>query len=287
MDDKNLHITDLEANSSDFFSKGKIAWPKTDADVWAELEGKIKEKPAGKSVSFVSSTLKLSAAAVILVLVGLSAITILYTKSYESIPGEKIIAQLPDGSTVEMNVGSTLKYHPLKWKFQRKLQFEGEGFFEVSKGKKFEVESANGKTQVLGTSFNIYSRENNYRVTCVTGEVRVVSNANESVLLTPNSHVELVNGKLVMKINYKTEKAIDWKMNRFDFTGRSLKEVFNEISRQYAVDIQLQPELGMRSFSSNFSKPGSVEEVLDYVCKSMQLTYVKQSENVFLVVKNN
>lgn len=287
MNDKNLHIANLEEKSRDFFSKGNIFWEKTEAEVWAELESKISEKPAGKSVSLFSNILKLSAAAVIAILLGLSAITFLYTKTFESVHGEKIVAELPDGSTVEMNSGSTLKYYPLKWRFQRKVQFQGEGFFKVAKGKKFEVVSENGKTQVLGTSFNIYARESDYRVTCFTGKVKVVSNSNESVLLEPNNHVELENGLLVMKTNYKTEKAVDWKMERFDFAGRTLSEVFREIERQFAVTIQFQNELKNRSFSSNFAKPGSVEEVLDYVCKSMQLKYIKQSENTFLVVKSN
>lgn len=287
MNDKNLHITNLEENSNDFFSKGKIDWNKSESEVWAELERKINEKPAGKSVSMFSIVMKWSVAAVFAILVGLSTLTFLYTKTIESVPGEKIIAELPDGSSVELNAGSTLKYYPVKWKFQRKVQFEGEGYFEVAKGKKFEVVSENGKTQVLGTSFNIYARESNYRVTCFKGKVKVVSNSNESVLLEPNNHVELENGKLVMKTNYKTEKAVDWKMDRFDFAGRSLNEVFREIERQFAVKIQFQTELKNRSFSSNFAKPGNVEEVLDYVCKSMQLKYIKQSENTYLVVKNN
>jgi ferric-dicitrate binding protein FerR (iron transport regulator) len=287
MNDKNLHITSLEENSSDFFSKGKISWNKTEAEVWAELENKIKEKPLAKSVSIYSNILKWSAAAMLAILLGLSALTFLYTKTIESVPGEKLVAELPDGSTVELNSVSTIKYYPLKWKFQRKVYFEGEAFFEVAKGKKFEVVSENGKTQVLGTSFNIYARENNYRVTCFTGKVKVLSNSDESVLLEPNNHVELENGRLVMKTNYKTEKAVDWKMDRFDFAGRSLNEVFSEIERQFAVKIQFQNELKNRSFSSNFAKPGNVEEVLDYVCKSMQLKYIKQSDNTFLVVKNN
>jgi len=287
MDDKNLHIINLEENSQDFFLKGEIAWKKSEAEVWASLESKIKAKPAGKAVSFFSNMAKWSVAAVFLLLVGLTSIVFLSSKTIESLPGQTLLVGLPDGSTVELNAGSTLKYFPLKWNFQRKIQFEGEGFFEVTKGKKFDVESANGKTQVLGTSFNIYARESNYRVTCLTGKVKVVSNLNESVLLLPNSHVELENGLLIMKTNYKTEKAIDWKMNQFDFTGRSLKEVFSEIARQYAVEIQFQTDLNSRSFSSNFSKPNHVEDVLDYVCKSMQLRYVKQSENVFLVVNKN
>ena len=258
MNDKNLHINNLEESSSDFFSKGKISWNKTETEIWAELDRKINENQVGKSVSMFSNILKFSAAAMLAILLGLSALTFLFTKTIESVPGEKIVAELPDGSTVEMNAGSNLKYYPLKWKFQRKLQFEGEGYFEVAKGKKFEVVSGNGKTQVLGTSFNIYARERNYRVTCFTGKVKVVSNSNESVLLEPNNHVELEDGKLVVKTNYKTEKAVDWKMNRFDFAGRSLNEVFREIERQFAVTIQFHTELKHRSFSSNFAKPVNV-----------------------------
>jgi ferric-dicitrate binding protein FerR (iron transport regulator) len=201
--------------------------------------------------------------------------------------GEKAIAALPDGSLVELNSGSTVKYYPLKWRFQRKVFFGGEGFFNVQKGEKFEVVSGNGITRVLGTTFNIYSRDHNYRVTCLSGLVEVVSNTNESVLLEPENHVEIENGKLVMSTNYKTEKAIDWKLNQFDFTSRPLQEVFREIERQYNVKIQFNSELNSRNFSSSFAKPGNVEDVLNYVCKSMQLRFVKQSENVFLIVKEN
>jgi len=287
MNDRNLHIIDLEENSRTFFSKGEIDWKKSDADVWAEIEAQTINKAVGKSVSLFPKVLKWTAAAMILLLIGLGGVTFFYTKTIESIPGQNRIVELPDGSVVELNAGSILKYYPVKWAFQRKLQFEGEGYFEVKKGEKFEVESANGKTQVLGTSFNIYTHENNYRVTCLTGKVIVVSNSNESVVLMPNNHVELEDGKLILNLNYKTEKAIDWKMNQFDFTGSSLKEVFNEIARQYAVDIQFQTDLNNRSFTSNFSKPKNVEDVLDYVCKSMQIKYVKQSENVFLIVEKN
>ncbi len=286
MNDKILHINNLEDNSSGFFSNGEISWKKSQEEVWAELENKIIRLPVDNPGRIISIVTKLAAAAIFALLLGLSA-TFLYTKTVVCVPGENQIAQLPDGSTVEMNSGSSLKYYPLKWIFQRSLYFEGEGYFKVTKGTKFEAVSANGKTRVMGTSFNIYARDHNYRVTCITGSVKVISNSNESVLLNPNNHVELRNGRLVMKTNYKTEKAIDWKVNQFDFTSRPLQEVFGEIARRYAVDIKLQPELRNRSFSSNFSKPESVEDVLDYVCKSMQLSYVKQAENVFLVVKNN
>jgi ferric-dicitrate binding protein FerR (iron transport regulator) len=287
MDDIHRHINNLKENSSDFFSRGEIVWKKSEKEVWAELERQINRKPIGKSVSLFPKVINWVAAVVIFLLVGFGSTVFVYTKTIRSVPGQKLLTELPDGSTVELNAGSTLKYHPLEWTFKRKLKFEGEAYFMVQKGKRFEVESANGTTQVLGTSFNIYARDNDYRVTCFSGKVKVVSNSNESVLLSPNNHVEIENGEFIMKPNFKAEKAIDWKMNRFDFTGRPLNEVFSEIERQFAVKIQIQSELSNRNFSSNFSKPENVEEVLDYVCKSMQLKFIKQSESVFLIVENS
>lgn len=285
MSEKNRHIKHLNHQDDDFFSKGKIVWEKSEADVWSELERKISKNPAGKTVSLYSGILKWTAAAVIFILIGFGSFAFLYTKSIESVPGDRLVAELPDGSTVALNAGSVLKYYPFKWNFQRKVHFEGEGFFEVQKGKKFEVESANGITRVLGTSFNIYARNNQYRVTCLTGKVEVLSRENESAILTPNMHVELEKNKLVLKNLFKAEKAVSWKRNEFFFSGRPLKEVIEEIERQYAVKIHLQPEIENRTFVSNFSKKDNVEEVLTIVCKTMKLKFEKQAENVFLVLK--
>lgn len=287
MSDKNLHTSNLKDSDIDFLSKGKINWAKSEADVWAELENKISDKPAGRSMSLFHTYVQYAAAVVLFLLVGLLGVISTYTKTVKCLPGQHVLAELPDGSKVDLNAGSTLTFFPLKWELERTVKFEGEGYFNVQKGKRFEVISFNGTTQVLGTSFNIYARDDKYRVTCLTGKVEVSSGINESVLLTPNVHVELEEGKLVVKEMFKAEKAVSWKNNQFFFAGRPLKEVIDEIERQYAVTIRLQPELNNRNFVSNFSKKYNVEEVLDFVCKPMKLNFVKQSENVFLVLEKS
>lgn len=287
MTNNNEHIRDLEKKSADFFSKGIINWDKSEEQVWAELEKKIKKTPSGRKVFLSSKIFKYAAAAIFMLIVGLGCLVVFYQKSFESLPGQHLTVELPDDSQVQMNAGSSMKYFPLRWSFERKIKFEGEGYFEVEKGKKFEVESANGITEVLGTSFNIYARDENYRVTCLTGKVKVTINKEESVVLLPNSHAEKDNGKLTVNKNYKVEKALGWKNNQFFFAGRPLQEVIDELERQYAVTIRLQPELNNRNFASNFSKKYNVEEVLDFICKSMQIKFVKQSENVFLIVEKS
>nr|WP_321357964.1 FecR domain-containing protein [uncultured Draconibacterium sp.] len=282
MNDKNRHSDPLNDFEKDLFGKGKINWEKSEADVWNELQNKMAEKPA-KVISFRNDWIQWAAAALIILLLGFGGVISFYQKSIECMPGEHLVAELPDGSSVDLNAASKLVYYPLKWKWQRKLEFEGEGFFNVEKGSTFTVESDNGITQVLGTSFNIYAREENYRVTCLTGKVQVTSPNDEKVMLLPQNHVELEEGKLVVTKMYEPEKAISWKQNYFYFTGRPLKEVIDEIERQYAVTIKLDPQLNNRNFGSNFSKQHSVENVLDFVCKPMNLKFEKQANNVYIV----
>lgn len=286
MNDTNKNRISLEEESAEFFSKGKIDWKKSEAQVWEELSARTKKSEVkGKSV--VISAFFKYAAAVILLLAVAGTVPFIYTKSVESPPGEHITAMLPDGSAVEMNAGSYIKYYPLKWSFERKIFFEGEAFFQVQKGKKFDVLSGNGKTEVLGTSFNVYSRDKKYKVTCFTGKVKVESVSNESVILLAGSHAEIEKGKLVVEKNINTDNIIGWKNNQFFFAGNPLHEVIDEIERQYAVTIKIQNELDNRNFAGNFPKKYSVEEVLDFVCKTMQVKFVKQSENVFLIVENS
>ncbi|HKI89454.1 MAG TPA: FecR domain-containing protein [Draconibacterium sp.] len=286
MNDKNLHIDQIKEKSAEFFSKGKIDWNKPEELVWEELFARTqKTAPKGKSVVF--PRFYKYAAAVIMLLVIAGTIPFIYTKSVESVPGEHVLATLPDGSTIELNAGSHIKYYPLKWFVQRKVIFEGEAFFQVQKGKKFDVQSKNGTTEVLGTSFNVYSRDGKYRVTCITGKVKVETVTKQSVILLPGSQAKLERGKLVVERNVITDNIISWKNNQFFFAGTPLHEVIDEIERQYGVTIKIQDELYNRNFAGNFPKKYSVEEVLDFVCKTMQVKFVKQSENVFLVVENS
>ena len=282
MNDKNKHSDLLNDFEKDLFGKGKINWEKSEADVWNELQNKVAAKQE-KVVSLRNNWVQWGAAAVIIMLLGFLGVISSYVKTIECMPGEHVVAKLPDGSSVDLNAESKLVYYPLKWRWERKLKFEGEGCFNVEKGSTFTVVSDNGTTQVLGTSFNIYAREENYRVTCLTGKVQVTSPGKEKVVLLPHNHAELEEGKLVVTKMFETEKAISWKQNYFYFTGRPLIEVIDEIERQYAVTIKLDPQLNNRNFGSNFSKQHSVEEVLDIVCKPMNLKFEKQTNNVYIV----
>ena len=81
MNDKNLHINNLEEKSKELFSNGKINWEKPEADVWTELSQKIDNVPAGRKISMISLVAKYAAVAVFFILLGLGALTFLFTKT--------------------------------------------------------------------------------------------------------------------------------------------------------------------------------------------------------------
>lgn len=287
MKDKKMHSKVADDWGKALFDRGKISWEKAPDEVWSALEREIARQPKPRKYTFSSQILPWAAAAVVVVLLGLFGLVSSYTKSVHSLPGEHLQVALPDGSIVDLNADSKLEYYPLKWTFVRKVKLEGEAYFKVKKGKQFGVISEHGTTRVLGTSFTIYARDDQYRVTCLTGKVAVTAGNSQQVQLLPNNHVELVNRKLVVKEMFNTDVATSWREGHFYFSGRPLKEVIDEIERQYAVTIKLEPALSNRNFASNFSKKYSVEEVLDFVCKPMNLKFVKQSENVYLIVEKS
>lgn len=279
------HNSDFEDKSIDLFSNLKIPYDKSKEDIWKIMESKLEEKTAIKTGIIQMKWVRIAAAAIFILLIGIPLFMRFYSETVICNEGEHISLTLPDGSFVQMNAKSKLSYNPLWWKYSRSLEFDGEAFFEVKKGNKFEVISDNGKTMVLGTSFNVYSRKNNYEVTCLTGRVKVTAvETNSQVILNPNEKATLdQHGIINIEVNINTENSVLWISNKFIFTSAPLIEVIDEISRQYGVNITYSVT-GYYLYSGYFTRNRPVEEVLDLVCKSFGIKFVKHSNGDYQVI---
>ena len=175
MEQQNKHIdlSGVEEQSRRFLAGGTFNWSKSNSSVWEELDALAIQHPVEK-VRYDFRIIQWSIAAVFVLFLGISGFFRFYSKTITTQAGSHLAMSLPDGSKVNLNAQSTLTYHPYWWRFERKVTFEGEGFFEVEKGKRFSVISKLGTTQVLGTTFNIFSRNDVYRVTCISGSVKVI-----------------------------------------------------------------------------------------------------------------
>ena len=91
--------------------------------------------------------------------------------------GSKSEIRLPDGSTVWLNAGSTIRYPINYGQTTRDIYLTGEGYFKVAKqaDKPFTVHTALSKIRALGTEFNVkaYPDEDVVETTLIKGEVAI------------------------------------------------------------------------------------------------------------------
>jgi ferric-dicitrate binding protein FerR (iron transport regulator) len=280
---KHSGLQAVDEQSKRFFTGGIFQWEKEKANVWNELEAQLSQ-PEGRVVKMNIAAMKWAVAALFIALVGIGSFMRYAVNSVETKAGEHLSMTLPDGSTVDLNAQSVVRYNPYWWRFDRKVTFAGEAIFSVEKGKRFRVISDLGSTEVLGTRFNIFARENTYKVTCLEGSVKVTSNYGKETILTPNDKVTLQpEGTVILQKNVEIVPEISWKDYSFFFTAVPVSNVFSEIERQYGVTINARVDLSTL-YTGNFSKNQHVEEVLGYVCPALGFKYVRLSKTTFSVI---
>jgi len=265
----------------------QIHWKKSRDEVWMELEKKIAIAPSAGKIILFRPWLKIAIAAGIALMVGISALINFYTKTINVPMGQHAEIYFPDNSRINLNAQPTLSYKPLLWKFSRSVKFEGEAYFDVMKGKQFEVFSGKGKTIVLGTTFNIYSRNIDYQVTCISGKVKVSGiSGSQDVILNPGQQALLnTEGTLVIQSEIDTDQTLSWLNNKLSFTSVPLKKVFEEIGRQYGVLINIPEDLEY-TYTGTFMKEGSVENVLNLVCRPFDLEITRKADNEYIITGN-
>ncbi len=282
----NLHNDYDLQQEKELFVKLKVPWERTKDDVWGELSKKM-QQPAKVAPTPRIQWWKMAAAAILVICFGSVIFMRTYTTSQHAFAGQHASLQLPDGSSVKLNAGSEVSFKPYWWWQSRKVDLNGEAFFEVQKGEKFQVVSVNGTTEVLGTSFNIFSRGQRYEVTCLTGKVKVQAMATENALiLHPKEKAVLdKSGQFSHEKDVNVENVKAWIAHRLVFTSAPLKDVFEEIERQYKVKITVPKGLLSYTYTGSFKKGNSPEEALQMVCKPFRLDVRKQSPKRFRIIK--
>ncbi len=281
MNDKKLHIdnTDNSGKEEKFFRMSEPAYNKSKDEVLSNILNTIDTATQPNSRKLYPAFYW--AAAIIILLISMGIIMRFYSHNITSPKGQHMVYVLPDNSKITLNAESQISYYPYWWFMKREVKLTGEAFFEVTKGEKFEVKSDMGSTAVLGTSFNILARNHNYKVDCFTGKVKVSSNTNEEIILTPSYSAEIQNDGSIKMSKFSSQKNdIGWINNMFNFNAVPLKEVLKEVERQFNITIEADiPENLI--YTGNFSSNRSIEETLNLLCKPFGLEFRKIKNNVY------
>lgn len=202
--------------------------------------------------------------------------------------GSKKAFTLPDGTHVTLNAGSYLKYPQTFTKDSRVVEFRGEGFFHVTKNKKwpFIIKSGGYKVSVLGTTFNVnnYNENESMALTLCTGKV-LVNFDNEQICLKPGEQL------LVNKKDHQMERCkvdIDnyslWMKGKLYFDKTPIQEVVRMLERCYDCSIKLKgngPFINRLSGTHDNKDLQSVLRSIEMICGYKY----KQENGIYVLYK--
>ncbi|MBA4411053.1 MAG: FecR domain-containing protein [Bacteroidota bacterium] len=263
------HLTTDEKIET-FVQAYRVPKNRSKAEALHILQSKIEHQQVEKPVR--NLRVYWSAAATITLVALLTTVYFFNSKPVQIVAdrGQHVEYTLPDGSNVSVNAGSKISFSESRFAKKRILKLEGEAFFSVQKGNPFMVETRQGKVEVLGTTFNVYSRNNELNVSCLTGKVQVTANG-QNVIIEAGEKAELISGTLQKTSNAVDEKVAGWRNGEFHFESMPLISIFEEIERQFNVTITTTG-LENRYFTGDFSNK-NLTETLETVCLPMKLDY--------------
>lgn len=190
--------------------------------------------------------------------------------SYSNTSSDSDIICLPDGSTVWIMGGSSLRFGSdvSKDGGEREVCLDGEAFFDVAKDSlhPFVVKTPNLSVVAVGTRFNVRVKEcGDTEVMLEEGSVRLCNPQGVNLMRLLPDQTAVLDGKTgdIFIEQHYVQSEIRLKYNVIALTDATLKEIAESIEKSYGVRIKIigTPEEDRRY---NFSclKSRGVEEAV-------------------------
>lgn len=201
-------------------------------------------------------------------------------------PGQRTHIYLPDGTSIWLNAETKLSYPSDFSAVNRKVQLQGEGYFDVTSDEKnpFVVQTSLMNVKVLGTKFNVKSYENETSlVTLMEGKVEVfTSDEMNQLTLLPNEQAFLsTDGSLTLSKRLGVEYVNAWTNGAFNYLNDNLADIAKDLERRFNVTITITEEsLANEIFTYGAEENASLDQILSHLKGTKELNYTRQDNNI-------
>ncbi|MCL2561900.1 MAG: FecR domain-containing protein [Rikenellaceae bacterium] len=189
---------------------------------------------------------------------------------------------LGDGTVVYLNSMTVLRY-PVPFKEDiRRVELDGEAYFEVSPDadRPFIVHTSNYDVRVLGTEFNVtsYSGDPLSHTTLVKGSVMIEGMA----ALTTGQQLtyDTANGRFTVAavdVSYSTA----WKDGKLRFRDERLEDIMRTIERQYGVQVEFEDAAARElRFGFNIERHESLDPLIGLFRENGRVAIERNGENL-------
>lgn len=214
----------------------------------------------------------------------------------ETPKGGQFQVVLPDGSQVWLNASTRLRYPVRFSKTERKVELEGEAYFEVAKIKSqpFKVRTQSNfpkplvqDVEVLGTHFNInsYRDEHNFKTTLLEGSVRVSNPYNQDSRLLKPGEQAILNQTQIRVQKVDTDDELAWKNGLFRFSETSLSSILNQLERWYDLNLT-DHKIPNKRYSGMISRKAKLSEVLEMLALTGNIDFkIEEGRKLRVITK--
>lgn len=238
-----------------------------------------------KKSSSRSRKINWSVAASLIFIIGFASLAFLFSvQDFTSQINSQETVLLPDDSKVILAENSKFQFNNWFWSFDRTTQLNGQAYFEVEKGKTFTVKTDMGKVKVLGTRFDVMSRDSIFKVICYEGSVEV-SFKNEKIVLKKGQFVNYQNGIKLEQSNVYNEKP-EWLSSSHQFKNARLSEIVQHLEEDYQIEVDISQVSNPKRFTGSLPTD-SLSLALDILSKTYQMNFSVDNKNRFIFVDDD
>lgn len=217
------------------------------------------------------------------------------TKTYSTGYGEIQEFILPDSSVITLNANSTLSFKDF-WSETgiREVWIGGEAFFKISRldtlhiakalknHKAFIVHTENMDIEVLGTQFNVHTREKT-SITLSSGEIalKLHKTPEKPMILLPGDKVTYDPAKdKLTKNQVKPEKYSAWRFQKLVFDKVTLREVAGTIKELYDISVKFEdPDLQEREFVGSVPSD-NIEALIEAISRLYGVNAIRRGDTI-------
>lgn len=190
-----------------------------------------------------------------------------------------LVATLEDGSIVYLSDRTSIHYPEHFAGNKREISLQGNAFFEITKQSErpFIIETQTVTIEVLGTSFNVKSRDDNsFSLSVRHGKVKVTSRATKESVSVDAGQTALFNLNNLHTIPTEDYSQFHAYMRRIHFKDQTLANIIRFINENTeSVQLKIAPELEERSITVTFDN-NTPDTMAMLICKYLNLEYSRQ-----------
>lgn len=203
--------------------------------------------------------------------------------------GEQVRVILQDGTIVQLNSDSRLKYPRQFGLFNRTVELWGEGYFNVAKdeNRPFRVDLQGVEVRVTGTRFNVkaYAAEPNIWVTLDEGGILFKDRNAKEYRLVPGESAEYNrrSGECLISRPDNMEQISAWRSNSLNFYLTPLSEIIKVMERHYDVHFIVKDSAVLKNRFTLSTGKVNASDVLDDLEAVSNISFTEVEEGVFEV----